>query len=339
MKLSFIVPIYNAEKYLCECIESIIKIQDRNIEILLIDDGSTDRSGDICDEYRIKDDRVVVYHKVNEGVSCARNLGIEKASGDWICFIDADDFLLDSFEEKIIASLDEQFDLFFFYYLNDMNRQVLENKEYVFNEEEIHAIKVGILNQDAGIFERFAFDGMNYIGPWGCLYKKSLLKNIEFPKGIIWAEDRIFKLKVLQNVKKCKILGVSGYYYRQHNESVSYKYNRYIMDNIIQMFLLVQGIVEKEHNKEYTEAFYLFIIREYINSMAKGVFHKDSTSKLKESLVELKKWRDYPVISESFSKADLNGFRKKSLRISAKCLKNKWYICTALIYRIRKLLK
>ena len=100
-KVSIIVPVYNVEKYLQRCIESILTQTETDFELLLIDDGSKDKSGLICDEYAQKDKRVNVIHKENGGVSSARNLGIEKANGEWICFIDADDYVRQDFLSDI----------------------------------------------------------------------------------------------------------------------------------------------------------------------------------------------------------------------------------------------
>ena len=92
-KISVIVPVYNVENYLRECVESILKQEYIDFELLLIDDGSTDSSGEICDEYIKKDSRVKVYHTLNHGVSSARNLGIERSKAPWICFVDSDDLI------------------------------------------------------------------------------------------------------------------------------------------------------------------------------------------------------------------------------------------------------
>ena len=92
-KISVIVPVYKAEAYLRRCVDSILAQTFQDFEVLLIDDGSPDRSGEICDEYARKDRRVRVFHKENGGVSSARNVGIEKALGTWIMFVDADDWL------------------------------------------------------------------------------------------------------------------------------------------------------------------------------------------------------------------------------------------------------
>ena len=92
-KISVIVPVYNAEKYLQRCIDSILNQTFPNFELLLIDDGSKDQSGEICDEYAKKDSRVKVFHKENGGVSSARNVGIDNAVGEYICFCDSDDWV------------------------------------------------------------------------------------------------------------------------------------------------------------------------------------------------------------------------------------------------------
>ena len=99
--ISVIVPVYNVENYIHHCVDSILSQSFSDFELLLIDDGSNDKSGLICDEYARKDSRIKVYHKENGGVSSARNLGIEKANGEWICFIDADDYVRQDFFSDI----------------------------------------------------------------------------------------------------------------------------------------------------------------------------------------------------------------------------------------------
>ena len=96
-KISVIVPVYNAEKYLHRCIDSILSQTFTDFELLLIDDGSKDGSGAICDEYAAKDNRVRVFHKENGGVSSARNLGLDNACGEWVTFVDADDYVRPSY--------------------------------------------------------------------------------------------------------------------------------------------------------------------------------------------------------------------------------------------------
>jgi len=103
-KLSVIVPVYNAEKYLEECVESILQQSFASIEILLINDGSRDSSGIMCDSFAKKDSRIRVFHKDNGGVSSARNLGLDNARGEWICFVDSDDWLEQGYFEVLNES-------------------------------------------------------------------------------------------------------------------------------------------------------------------------------------------------------------------------------------------
>ena len=106
--ISIIVPVYNVEKYVAECIESIIKQTYQNLEILLIDDGSTDNSGKICDKYAEKDKRIKIIHKENGGVSSARNLGLDLAQGEYIAFIDSDDFVSNKYIESLYSAIEHK---------------------------------------------------------------------------------------------------------------------------------------------------------------------------------------------------------------------------------------
>ena len=106
-KISVIVPIFNSEQFINRCVESILNQTYKNLEIILVDDGSTDDSGKICDQYALTDSRITVIHKINEGVSKARNMGIDASKGDLISFVDADDFLDVNMYEELINHLNE----------------------------------------------------------------------------------------------------------------------------------------------------------------------------------------------------------------------------------------
>ena len=103
MRFSIIIPVYNCDLYLRDCVNSVLSQNYENIEIILIDDGSTDKSGLICDEYAAQNERVRAYHQKNAGVSAARNVGLDMATGTYIVFLDADDILADNNLEQILA--------------------------------------------------------------------------------------------------------------------------------------------------------------------------------------------------------------------------------------------
>lgn len=169
-KISVIVPVYNVEKYLRRCIESILSQTFTDFEVLLIDDGSNDRSGEICDEYAKKDGRIRVFHKENGGVSSARNVGLDHASGEWIYFMDSDDVIYDN-------------GLFIF------NKYISESVDMVMAGFEI-------LNEDNIIIESVEFNDECKI-----VQVDTFLKNLYFPadrhyKGFLW--NKIFRHSVLE---------------------------------------------------------------------------------------------------------------------------------------------
>lgn len=116
VKVSFIIPVYNVEKYVAQCIESLCEQKEKNIEIILIDDGSTDSSLKICKEYKERDDRIKVIYQVNQGACVARNKGLVEAKGDWICFVDGDDWVEKNICSDISPYMDQDYDIIFFSY-------------------------------------------------------------------------------------------------------------------------------------------------------------------------------------------------------------------------------
>ena len=137
MKFSFVIPVYNAEKYLEECVASITNQSYKNIEILLVDDGSKDTSGIICDRLSKKDARIRVIHKKNEGPGSARNIGVKYATGNFIIFCDADDYYSDNDFLKLIAvKVDDNTDIVVFNYLTLYDGKVIQSRKCIAELED-----------------------------------------------------------------------------------------------------------------------------------------------------------------------------------------------------------
>lgn len=207
--LSIIIPIYNAEKYLTDCLESVINQNYKNIEILLIDDGSTDRSGIICDKYKCQDCRVKVIHKENEGCSVARNIGIKEAKGDLIAFVDADDIIDCQIYEVLIRNLDvTNSDVSACTYIKEYDRSImLSKKEYkvipkplVFENRDI---LVSVTRVEKSI--------EGYI--WNKVWKKEIIGEHLFREDIAMCEDSIFTWEVLKNAKRVSYCDLPFYHY------------------------------------------------------------------------------------------------------------------------------
>ena len=211
-KVSIIVPVYKAEKYLNRCIDSILAQTFIDWELLLIDDGSPDKSGEICDEYSKKDQRIKVFHKSNGGVSSARNLGLDYVKGQWITFIDADDYIDSSFCNINEAEINDI--IIKRNYIVDIDKSIKEVKQIktpssIDNMEEF-------LSQYlyANIFRT----------PWGKFFKSNILKNIRFPLGQRIGEDAAFMFTVLSKTKKIVFNNEGGYYWQKGEIPDSLKY-------------------------------------------------------------------------------------------------------------------
>lgn len=194
--ISIIIPVYNTENWLNECIDSVLNQTYQNFEILLIDDGSTDSSGAICDEYALLDNRVKVFHKPNGGVSSARNKGLEQAGGKWVAFVDADDTISENYLSSLLPMQEEDFIMD----SSDDRFPCLDNNSY----KGIDAIQI-------------IMDGWQILGPWGKLYKLEIIRknNILYDESLSQGEDTIFNLEYVFCVQSVRTTSSSMYFYRK----------------------------------------------------------------------------------------------------------------------------
>ena len=195
-KISIIVPVYNAEKYLRQCLDSILNQSFSDFEVLLVDDGSKDDSEKICDEYAVKDKRVHVCHQANQGVSVARNVGLENAQGEWMYFPDADDIVMPNALNMMMSFADKTIE-----YIMCGYEVYDENGACTYSIEER---KQKIIDRDAALIEMFAPTDYRYQGYlWNKLFRASIIKenSLSFVRGIKFNEDRLFNVEYLCHVK------------------------------------------------------------------------------------------------------------------------------------------
>ena len=211
--ISVIVPIYNVELYLEKCIVSIINQTYKNLEIILVNDGSPDNCPQICEEYAKKDSRIKVIHKKNGGLSDARNYGIDIANGKYLCFIDSDDYIADQMIEKLYQNLkknksDISICNFYETYSNDYL------KFYPFPEKKLK------ISGNAKFYNIYNKYFLSTIAAWGKLYKKEIFNNIKYPLGKIH-EDEAIITEVLKNAKVISYFDEPLYYYVQREKSIT----------------------------------------------------------------------------------------------------------------------
>lgn len=221
LKISVIVPVYNVEQYLSRCIDSILAQTFTNFELLLIDDGSTDGSGKICDEYSVKDSRIRVFHKENGGVSSARNLGLRKFTGDYVVFADSDDMVTSQWLETYSLNIDKyKCDICFQGYVsvpNDCCGNNIQNKD-------INCVE-GTLVDDNAFFNFFKNNWVSFSATWSKCFSAAVIRenDIEFKLEYNLYEDFLFTTRFLSYSKKVAIASSAGYLYRRTPSGLSQK--------------------------------------------------------------------------------------------------------------------
>lgn len=240
--ISIIVPVYNVEKYLRRCIDSIVAQTYKNLEIILIDDGSTDGSAAICDEYAKKDSRIVVIHKKYGGVSDARNVGVDNAKGNYLGFVDSDDYIKEDMYEYLYNNLIK--------YGADISVcGVIDEAEYgeftgiptnfyyvtedtVFDSEKATKLLIEDKTIDSHL--------------WDKLYRKRLFENVHFPIGKRF-EDMFVAYLPMSKAEKVVLLPESKYYYVRRSSSISFTMPRLNLQHIFEAYLKRLDFVEKNH--------------------------------------------------------------------------------------------
>lgn len=227
-KISVIVPVYKAENYLHRCVDSLLAQTFQDFEILLVDDGSPDCSGEICDEYARKDKRVRVFHKENGGVSSARNLGLDNARGEWICFVDSDDWV----EEDMLATICSliqskgQIDILFFGFQYDYPQAQIGKKQEVKKE-----MKYAYCDTIETILRScYWLEKMGAFG-WTCnkMFRWEIIQSnkIRFDETVSLHEDHLFTLDYVRYVKNLVMMPYYPYHYRVLDDSLMNKKRNY----------------------------------------------------------------------------------------------------------------
>lgn len=237
--VSVIVPVYNIEDYLKECLDSLRNQSYRDIEIILIDDGSSDRSGKICDAYAAMDMRIKVIHKENEGVSSARNAGLEIMQGDYVLFADGDDWLDTNMIQELFESMQKseaQMAICDTYQTDGTNFEVRNLFKYAKNKKIF--------------YEKEIYDIIKYTATlWNKLIERKCIEDIRFDTKISYGEDLLFLVQILKNVNKIVIVNKPLYYYRNSRVGnvASSSINNSYMEFIDTTYIIYKMLMEKNY--------------------------------------------------------------------------------------------
>ena len=316
--ISIIVPIYNAEKTLRRCIESIINQTYNFLDIILINDGSKDNSGIICDEYAQKDKRIKVIHKKNEGVSIARNCGLEQSIGNYIMFVDADDYLDIKICDVLLKFLlKNSCDITIANKVFYKNGKIIDNVLY--NEKEIVRDND---EKELFILDLLTYhydDKMNKVQFLSCgvtakLFKTKIIKrnNLRFVENCRYGEDVIFNLYAFQYANKIGYIDFNGYNFNINSDSSTHKFRDDWKDSH-EIFVNEIGKFLNKYNKDYRfyEAYEMMIATRICGLINSYYFHKNSQRKFLHSYKGFKKFIHEDKYRRSIKNVKLELLTKK----------------------------
>lgn len=265
--ISIIVPVYKAELYIRKCIDSILTQKLTDFELLLVDDGSPDNCGEICDEYAERDARVRVFHKENEGVSKARNFALNHARGNYVCFIDSDDWVDVGMLETIMCwEQEKQMDLLFYGFQYETSTGCFDRLDL------LHKISGKYEGADSVIKACYLLEINGFLG-WTCnkLFRNSIIQkfNIRFNEEISIQEDHIFTLEYLKYVTCLAVYSYAPYHYRVIDGSLMNKKYPYKLCKL-KSELLFNGrmaLIDRVKNKNETKSYRQYSVHNFLSTL------------------------------------------------------------------------
>ena len=252
IKVSIVVPVYNVEKYLRECVDSLISQTYRNTEIILVDDGSKDSSGAICDEYAQKYDQIQTIHKQNEGLGFARNTGMALASGDYVSFIDSDDYAAKDMIENLVKGIEANHAdtcIGGFKKIND-SKEILFTEQYEDSVFECAAVQndflLRVLGSAPGKHDCFR------MSVWNAMYSMEIIRKngLQFPsERVMISEDIVFDLMYYQYSKKVVVINNASYYYRENPNSLTTTYKPGKINKVNKLYAAVSSMIRNYYSE------------------------------------------------------------------------------------------
>lgn len=302
---SIIIPIYNSAEYLQQCLDSVVELKASEIEIILVNDGSTDNSMEICFAYAERDSRIQVLTQKNEGVSCARNTGIETAAGIWVTFVDSDDLIIPFVYENTIKHLAANpfTDMLLMKMTTDSEIPPTHIHSVSINhlsKQDLNTLCCGILDLDNKVCK--AFRGFSIISPCAKFYSRQILieNDIRFNKNVAIGEDRIFNYTYLGCIEQADCVDDYGYIYVQNSNSVMHTYKP---NKGIQMLDSLKIFYDLAEVHQYEIAQYG--IRQYISALKLDFCHPENPKRYADRRKEALALKKHPLIKESFARGSL----------------------------------
>lgn len=302
-KISVVVTIYNTpEKYLKKCIDSIINQTLKEIEIILVNDGSSEKIRNICEKYKKQDKRIKLINQKNMGESVARNVGIENSATKNLTFVDSDDWIEPNMCLELvnyINSIKQNYDIIVFDCFVDYNKKIIKNdfylKDGLLNKEDIEEIQ--LQNIEKGISKYYPPE-TNISVPWAKIYNKDFIEknNLKFVPNIIRMPDAIFNMEAFEKAETIYNFKRYLYHYQKNDFSICQRYSKDTIKYYETYIEFVKDYIKKYNkNEKFVDTLNLKIVTSIDVYMYNYFFHKDNPQKLKEINKEFKELLDKEI--------------------------------------------
>lgn len=335
IKVSIIIPVYKVpENYLRKCIESCINQSLKDIEIILVDDGSPDNCGKICDKYALKDNRIKVIHKKNEGLSAARNTGFLAALGKWIMFVDGDDWIEPIIcEELYTIGEKENVQLVMCNIAKEYKHRTiffkipLINKK-IYNEAECKSLQQQLLNFNANMTTAYA-----KLIDKSFLISNNLLHDKILRQG---AEGIEFNLRVFEVLKNLIFIDKPMYHYIYNEESISSKHSEKNHKYVIKCFDKIRKFIDNSKNKDkLLPYFYNRLLYVIITTAISGYFNPENKESYSEKVRKYKQYLNIDLIKEALKYYNVKGMSKQR-KFILYLIRNKYFFALNIMGYLRK---
>ncbi|WP_161522471.1 glycosyltransferase [Caldibacillus thermoamylovorans] len=339
-KVSIIVPLYKAESNLKQCIDSILSQTIRDFELILVNDGSPDRSGDIAEEYKSKDSRVIVIHQSNQGVAKARNTGIHSANGEYIGFVDADDWIESNmYFEMYNMAKSSSADIVICGYVKGNNSKINEeqpplNDGIYYSKDIVNKIITPMVGTIEKNLVSWKYRVMGSV--WRNIFKKELLidHNLYFNKDLSYSEDLIFCIESLLKSKKIAVINRPFYHYRISERSLSNGYRNDLFENLLVVDNNIRKLLDGKLAPEILDSRTMVIARKaIINEMNKG-----NPNCFIKKMKNIRKILNNDKIRDVYTRVKLKGYKYSDIFIFG-CIKYKLILPLTLFYYIKNRIK
>lgn len=301
--ISVTIPVYNTEKYIGRCIDSVLASTCQDFEIILVDDGSTDSSLDVCRRYGRKDGRIRLFSQKHGGVSEARNKGIEYSEGEWIVFVDSDDMIACDFLEMIVREEYRDCDLLIFDFSKlgkkpgrKERKKDLKSIECVRYYNETHIIQI---MEKTLCAKKLTKDGnSSLLSPCAKAYRRSVIKEygIRFPPDIVIGEDKLFNIAFYRTMKRCAYIRKTAYFVGWRRDSATHCFHGEFIGNYYRFQMSLQGLLREYGMFTLLEAaYYENVLSAMTEVLVFGIFNPDSPRTYRQNCRLCRKVRENEI--------------------------------------------